>query len=91
MTAAFLTEFDQGCASPDSDEAPGLIFNPAATVNALLPLAISRVFRLHKHLLLWACADAGDLRDAASALEPLAREIQLILDQLDEVAHRVEE
>jgi hypothetical protein len=88
MTVPFITECDKAHSKPGGDEPPALIFNPAATVNGLLPLALSRASRLNTWVFAIACEESGELSQFCSSLQPLAREIELIINQAMTVAHQ---
>jgi hypothetical protein len=85
----FQTAYDRGCTRQGlAEREPALLVNADADVYALLGATISRVNRLHTLLDLAASVeDGGDTR-LASALEPLAEEVKLLLESL---AERIEE
>lgn len=79
----FRTEFE-GLYAPMNYEVPALVFNPNATSIALISAAHARASTLHKLLDCWARAapDVASAMEIASALEPMAQEVELLLERV---------
>lgn len=89
---SFQTAYERGCTHLScTNEAltrePALRINPDADLHALLGAALSRASRLHTLLDLAASMDEGDTR-LASTLEPMAEEVQLLLEAIQDRAPR---
>jgi hypothetical protein len=79
----FVTNYDGAFFTPSQEgPPPAILFNPEAAPSELLPFAAARAERLRGHLHAWACAEAGELTEVASLLEPLAQEVTLILEEV---------
>lgn len=85
-THEFKTDDDRNFMIPSvADQArPALLFNPEAQPFAIAAAAASRANCLQASLYAWARTQDQSIAacDVASALEPLAREIELIIDHL---------
>jgi hypothetical protein len=79
----FQTEFEGIYARPHC-EVPALVFNPEATPIALVSAAHARAATLHKLLDCWARVETSEISvlEIASALEPMAQEVELLLERL---------
>lgn len=64
---------------------PALLFNPHAELDTVLSAAMGRASNLHRLLLQWGSTDserAPTAPEVASAMEPLAEEICLLLGEV---------
>lgn len=68
----------------DDSRPPALLINGGAAAMALAAAALARATRLSKSLNLWSRTDEEDLTiaEVADTLEPLAKEIELLLGAL---------
>jgi len=63
-------------------ENAGLVFNPAATPDVLLGMAIARAHRLQCLLNLLSCHVQGETAELVDILEPMSEEVVLVLLEL---------
>lgn len=83
----FQTAYDRGCTRQDlAEREPALLVNADADAYAILGATISRASRLHTLLDLAASVEDGSDTRLASALEPLAEEVKLLLEVIQERA-----
>lgn len=84
----FLTDCERAHAVGEPPSA--LIVNPEATADSLFAAVESRACRLRDSLLQWTLLRESDTPapELASNLEPLAQEVQLLLEHLRAAVHK---
>jgi hypothetical protein len=92
-TEKSLTAFGQHhqeAATTGAQEPPAIVFGPDATVRGLTHAALGRARLLERSLEAWSCADRSSIEphEVASALHPLAADVENILDHMSATLNR---
>jgi len=84
--AGFRTLHEAGYVLDIDATKPALLINPHASLVALMAAATSRASRLNKALWQWATVEdcSPIASEVASTLQPLAEEVTLLLDAIEQ-------